>query len=138
MTSHFLSRKQIMRERDRHVNVTNNIWKRKIFFNACKYQSMFFYSCLSLSVSVYNVILFHRNLCINKFIQNFCPNVVLKLLSKCSLEIFSRYSLEIFSEWSSEFFSEWSSETTIFVKKCFWHYCLSRYLILKLLEQVWL
>jgi hypothetical protein len=28
--------------------------------------------------------------------------------------------------------------STIFVKKCFWHYCLSRYLILKLLEQVWL
>ena len=30
-----------------------------------------------------------------KFIQNFCPNVVLKLFNKCSLEIFSRYSSEI-------------------------------------------
>ena len=53
---------------------------------------------------------FYGNLCIKKFIQNFCPNVVLKLFNKCSLGIFSRYSSEIFSEWSSELFSEWSSE----------------------------
>jgi hypothetical protein len=39
-----------------------------------------------------------------KFIQNFCPNVVLKIFNKCSLEIFSRYSSEIFSKLSSEFF----------------------------------
>jgi hypothetical protein len=31
-------------------------------------------------------------------IQNFCPNVVLKIFNKCSLEIFSRYSSEIFSK----------------------------------------
>jgi hypothetical protein len=37
-----------------------------------------------------------------KFIQNFCPNVVLKLFNKCTSKIFSRYSSEIFSEWSSE------------------------------------
>jgi hypothetical protein len=33
---------------------------------------------------------FYENLCIKKFIQNFCPNVVLKLFNKCSLGIFSR------------------------------------------------
>ena len=37
-----------------------------------------------------------------KFIQNFCPNVVLKLFNKFSLGIFSTYSSEIFSEWTSE------------------------------------
>jgi hypothetical protein len=37
--------------------------KERFFCNACKYQNMFFfYSCLSLSVSVYNVILFHIHL----------------------------------------------------------------------------
>jgi hypothetical protein len=62
---------------------------------------------------------------IKKFIQNFCPNVVLKLFNKCSLGIFSRYSSEFFSEWSSEFFSEWSSEIAPKVAKLMRKFSLS-------------
>jgi hypothetical protein len=39
---------------------------------------------------------FYGNLCIKKFIQNFCPNVVLKLFNKCSLGTFPNEKKNIF------------------------------------------